>query len=316
MSLVPVEQFIPSVDEARRLAQALRNSRSDNTRKAYRSDWRMFQEWCDERAAVSLPARPELVAVYLTEMAHSGLRASTISRRLTAIAEAHRAAGEPNPAESALVRSAHAGIRRHIGIAVDGKKPLTVKLLASLLPPPDTKAHRRDRALLLVGFAAALRRSELVGLDWSRVDHVVEGLVLTLPRSKTDQQGVGRKVAIPIASDPRRCPVRALQQWSDDYFEENGPIFVGVHRSGRLLGRLSDHAVGKIVKRYVSKAGYDATDFSGHSMRAGFATAAAAGGASERAIMRQTGHKSVVTVRKYIRDGELFRNHPLTETGL
>ncbi len=185
--------------------------------------------------------------------------------------------------------------------------------LASL---PETPAGRRDRALLLLGFAGAFRRSELVALDWADLAWVSEGLVVTLRRSKTDPEGQGRKIGIPYGRREEVCPVRALELWRD-HTGSNGPVFRAVDGHGTSDSeRLSDKAVARILKRALEQAGIASAEYAGHSLRAGFATAAAAGGASERAIMNQTGHRSLPMLRRYIREGSLFTDNAVRNTGL
>jgi integrase len=182
---------------------------------------------------------------------------------------------------------------------------------------PDKLIGVRDRALLLVGFAGAFRRSELVSLDVGDVEIRREGLLVTLRRSKTDQEAAGREVAIPYGSNPDTCPVRALEAWLEASGIADGPLWRAVDKGGRLQpGRLSDKAVALVVKKRAEAAGLDPDLYAGHSLRAGLATAAAAAGASERSIMEQTGHKSVQTVRRYIRRGTQFRDNAAGMVGL
>jgi integrase len=182
---------------------------------------------------------------------------------------------------------------------------------------PEGSLGLRDRALLLIGFSGAFRRSELVALDVSDVAFNREGLVVTIRRSKTDQESAGRKIGIPYGSNPATCPIRSLQDWLERSGIHEGPLFRPINRHGRMASvRLSGGAVAEIVKRYVEAVGLDATTFAGHSLRSGLATSAAMAGASERAIMAQTGHRSVNTVRRYIRDGSLFRENAVAVVGL
>ena len=182
---------------------------------------------------------------------------------------------------------------------------------------PDRLLGVRDRALLLVGFAGAFRRSELVSLNVRDLKFTNDGLTVTLRRSKTDQEGSGRKVGIPYGSSPETCPVRSLRAWLEASGIESGPVFRPINRHGQIRpSRLSDRAVALIVKRAAEAAGKDPAEFAGHSLRSGLATAAAIGGASERAIMKQTGHRSTAMVRRYIRDGSLFRENAAARVGL
>jgi integrase len=210
------------------------------------------------------------------------------------------------------------GIRRTKGTAPACKAPLLVgQLKAALGVGRGDLLGMRDRALLLIGFAGAFRRSELVGLDVADLAFTDDGLVITLRRSKTDQEGEGRKVGIPHGSKPTTCPVRVLRAWLEAAGIVTGPLFRSVNRHGKVGAvRLSDRAVALAVKRAAESAGLDASTFSGHSLRAGLATSAAAAGASERSIMDQTGHRSVQMVRRYIRDGSLFRDNAAAHVGL
>jgi integrase len=210
------------------------------------------------------------------------------------------------------------GIRRKLGVAPSQKTPVLVGDLQRMVRAlPDSLLGARDRALLLVGFAGGFRRSELVGLDHQDLDFSRDGLTVHLRRSKTDQEGVGRKVGVPFGSDRATCPVRALQAWLDAAAIEDGPVFVGLTRHGKTTGnRLDGRDVARAVKRAALTVGLDASKFAGHSLRAGLATSAAKAGKSERAIMAQTGHRSVMMVRRYIRDADLFSDNAAAGLGL
>ncbi len=316
---------LANVGEARRRARAAaqeqaeayaRGAKAASTQRAYHNDWRDFEAWCAAHDVVALPATPETVTLYLASRA-TVYKTATLARRLVAISRAHQLAGHPSPTKDAGVRTVAAGIRRAKGTAQEGKAPaVTRDLRAMVAALPPTLLGRRDRALLLVGFAGAFRRGELVALDVADVTETPEGLVVRLRRSKTDQEGAGRTVGIPYGSHPASCPVRALTAWLAAAGVAEGALFRGVDRHGRLLGRLSDKGVARVVQRAAAAAGLDPTRYAGHSLRAGLATAAAQGGAPERAIMAQTGHKSVSMVRRYIRDGELFTDNAAAYTGL
>jgi len=279
-----------------------------NTTRAYRADWADFAAWCGAHGLTPLPAVPATVALYLTDRAKT-CKAATLARRLCAIAAAHKEAGRPSPTTDPTVRLLLAGVRRAKGTKQERKRPTVtheVRAMADALP--DTLLGRRDRALLLLGFAGGFRRSELVALDVADVEETAGGLVVTLRRSKTDQEGAGRRVGIPYGG--RHCPARALHAWLAAAGIAEGALFRRFDRRGRLLPlRLSDKAVARLVQGQAAALGLDPTQYGGHSLRAGLATAAAAAGKSERAIMAQTGHKSAEMVRRYIRDGELFRDN-------
>lgn len=295
----------------------LQHASAASTRRAYRSDWEDFTIWCKAQRLESLPATPETVALYLTALA-DGCRPSTLQRRLVVISRMHRAAQHEPPTRSIAVQETMKGIRRVLGTAQVRKKPVVTQMLREmLLTLPPTIFGTRDRAMMLIGFAAALRRSELVALDVADLEWPSDGVVIRLSRSKTDQEGEGRIIAVPYGRRVDTCPVRSLRAWLNESGVADGPLFRRVSKSERVLPhRLSDRAVAMIVKRSAAAAGYDPEQFGGHSLRAGLATQAAMGGATERVIMKQTGHRSTEMVRRYIRDGELFRENAADFTDL
>jgi site-specific recombinase XerD len=304
-------------DVADRAREYVLHAKAPNTLRGYRADWSDFTRWCADRELASLPAAPETVALYLVDLAER-CRVSTLQRRLSAIAQAHKAAGHESPTGHGAVSAVWSGIRRSKGTAQVGKAPaLTADIRLMVAGLPDSLGGHRDRALLLIGFAGAFRRSELVGLDVGAIAFADDGLVLTLARSKTDQEGRGERIGIPYGSTPATCPVRALRRWLDASGIADGPLFRSVNRHGHVLGgRLSDQAVALVVKRAIARTGRDPAAYSGHSLRAGLATSAAAAGVSERAIAEQTRHKSLVILRRYIRHGSLFRENAAAAVGL
>jgi site-specific recombinase XerD len=303
---------------AERVQDYATRSKSAATISAYASGWRDFLAFCAERDLSALPASDETVALYLTHMADGGAKAATIARRLVVISQAHKGADLPSPTTSSLVHRVHAGIRRTIGTAQVGKAPAVVADLKTMLQKlPGTRVGLRDRAVLLLGFAGAFRRAELVSLDLSDLEFSSAGLIVTLRRSKTDQEGASRRVGIPFGSSEATCPVRAVSAWLDTARIADGPIFRPLDRFQRVQDtRLSDKAVALIVKRRAKAVGLDPKRYAGHSLRAGLATSAAAAGASERVIMSQTGHRSAEMVRKYIREGNLFTSNAAAIAGL
>ncbi len=292
-------------------------SRSPNTVRAYASDWRAFTRWCETRGFVALPAEPTTVALYITDLARTA-KTATIRRRLSSISVAHQAAGLPTPTADILVRSTWSGIRRTNGVAQTGKHALlTDDIRTMVMPLPDTLQGRRDACLVLLGFSSAMRRSELVALDVADVTETGDGLIVTVRRSKTDEEGEGRQVGIPYGSNPMTCPVRAFRAWLEHSGIEDGPLFRPIDRHGKLgRERLSDRAVAMIVKRTAEAAGLDPKLLAGHSLRSGMATSAARAGATEAQIMSQTGHKSLHVLRRYIRRGTLFSDNAAAKLGL
>jgi site-specific recombinase XerD len=294
------------------------HAKAPNTLKAYRIDWADFSEWCALHRLEFLPATLQTVALYLTDLARTH-KVSTLYRRLSGISQAHQAAGYVTPTTDAQVRLVFQGIRRTLGSAPDQKNAaITAEVRAMVETLSSTSLIGvRDRALLLVGFAGAFRRSELVSLDLADVTFGADGLIVQLRRSKTDQEGEGRKVGLPFGSNPQTCPVRSLRAWLNLAGISFGPIFRPVDRHDNVADtRLTDQSVALIVKRCAKAAGLDWERYAGHSLRSGLATAAAMADVSERAIMAQTGHKSLPMVRRYIRDGSLFRRNAAAAVGL
>jgi integrase len=270
------------------------------------------------RGAGKPAGRPGDLVLYLSTLAESA-KVSTLTRRISAISQAHQAAGLDSPSAHLAVRKLMAGIRRQKGTAQIGKRPLATAELRALFAPLHSGRilDIRDRALLLTGFAGAFRRSELVGLDVSDLEYNNAGLIVNIRRSKTDQEGQGRRVGLPYGSTPPTCPVRALEAWLAVRGAADGPLFRAINRHGQLAGRrLTTQSVALIIKRLAAHAGREAKDLAGHSLRAGLATAAAAAGVSERAIMAQTGHRSLATLRKYVGEGSLFLENAAAKVGL
>lgn len=297
-----------TVDAARGFAAA---ARASATVRAYRASWGAFVAWCEAAGLEALPAHPSGVALYLAERAKQGRKVSTLRRELAAISQAHKAAGCPSPRGAAEVQEVMKGIRRTIGVAPNKKAPfMGADLVRAVAALPGTLLGARDRALLLVGFAGAFRRSELVALTVADLAFTAEGLAVTLRRSKTDQEGAGRTVAIPYAGNPAACPVRALRAWLEAASVTAGPVFRSVSRHGAVSAEgLSPLAVALVVKRAVAAAGMDPAKFSGHSLRAGLATTAAKRGKTMRAIMGQGRWASETTARGYIRDAEMWADN-------
>jgi site-specific recombinase XerD len=256
----------------------------------------------------SLPAAAETVAAYLAAHAATS-KASTLGRRVAAIRYTHKLAGLALPTDAEGVKATMRGIRRTFGGARNKKAPaIAAKMQSMVATAPDSLAGLRDRALLLLGFAGAFRRSELVALDVADIAETETGLLVTIRRGKTDQEGIGRTIAIPRGDVA--CPVKALRAWLEAAAIDGGPIFRPIDKAGTVRpSRLTDRSVANIVKAYAERAGFDASTFSGHSLRAGFLTSAAGKGASIFKMMDVSRHKSVDTLRGYVRDAELFKDH-------
>lgn len=309
----------PAVESARSYAAS---SRAENTKRTYRAQWEKFMAWCERYQVAGLPASSVTVAAYIAELADSQTAASSIDVALAAISQAHELAGAPNPRGSAEVREVRRGIRRRIGTAPSRKEALTVAALRAMVEKQARKSPRaaaRNRALLLIGFASGCRRSELAALNIVDARFVDQGVELTVRRSKTDQEGAGRAVAIPFGDVPETCPVAALRYWIDlmtraGYLE--GPLFRQVSRQDYVRGRLSDRGIAELVKRHAAQLGFDPNAFGGHSLRRGLVTAANKAGKSRQSIKGQTGHRSDRQVDEYVQADELFTNNAAKGIGL
>lgn len=273
---------------------------ADSTRKGYQTDLAHFISW-----GGSVPANPEVVSQYL--VAHAELLSpATLSRRVVSISRAHTSRKIDSPTKSDLVKTTLRGIKRTVSTKQRQVEPVLKNNLLDMVDRLDGVKGIRDRAILLVGFSGAFRRSELVGLQYSDITFVEQGLIVHLRKSKTDQEGEGRKIGIPFARGSV-CPVLAIRDWLELSKITDGAIFRPVTRYGRIENTtLSTQAVAIIVKERAKAIGLDANKFSGHSLRAGLVTSAAQAGVSSWKIRQQTGHKSDAMLNRYIRDGRLF----------
>lgn len=279
----------------------VRSAISDNTRRAYQSDLRHFVAW-----GGTIPATDRVVAKYLADHA-AILSMATLARRLVTIGKAHTMQGLTSPVNSELVRLVFRGVRHKHGRRQRQMTPvLRQDLLLMVGQLGDSLRDQRDRALLLIGFAGAFRRSELVSIAFNDIQRAPEGIVITLRRSKTDQDGKGRRVGIPYARGSV-CPVCALDDWLQAAGVKEGPLFRSVDRHGNIAVRaLSGEAIALVVKKRARAAGLDPGLYSGHSLRAGLVTDAAAVGVASWKIREQTGHTSDAMLQRYIRDATLF----------
>jgi integrase len=283
-----------------RVAQYLRESLTESSKKAYRQDLAHFITW-----GGVVPCSPQVVAEYLAAHAETYSNA-TLSRRLVSISRAHTSQGHASPTQSDLVRATLHGIRRVHGVAQHQVSPILKADISGMVENLNGVIGLRDKALLLVGFAGAFRRSELVAINCTDIEWVDQGMVVHIRRSKTDQAGEGRKVGLPFARG-RHCPVLALKQWLEAANITSGPLFRSVTKHGQIgEAPLSPEAVAVIVKKRAQAIGLDSAKYSGHSLRAGLVTSAAQAGISNWKIKAQTGHKSDAMLTRYIRDSQIF----------
>jgi integrase len=292
-------------EKARRYVQ---KGKAKNSKRTYNSAWRDFENWCDDNGYQSMPASVKAVVEYLTDLAEDGQKISTIRGKRAGIAYAHIVAGVQDPTKHSDVVLVMDGITRDLaerGKTIPTKKePITLEDLRAMVAKIDTTtiAGKRDKAILLLGFAGAFRRSELVNVNVEDV-RTNGHLIITLPKSKTDQEGKGLKKHIEALEDKTLCPILAYQEYLDAAGINSGPVFRRLNRNGQITThKLTPQSVALIIKQYAKDAGLDWRSFSGHSLRAGFVTSAHLSGASEADIMQQTHHKSRDTLQGYIRD--------------
>ncbi len=295
----------------------IRQSKSANTRMAYANDWDQFQKWCLVHRVASLPARPETVSLYIADMAEQ-LKPSTIQRHLSSISVAHQAKGHESPTHSLLVRATVTGVRRVMGAAKDKKSPVRVAHLIHLGDVlPKNLQGIRDKAVFLIGYAGAFRRSELVNLDVEDVHFESEGVRITVRHSKTDQESIGQTKDINYAVHSVNCPVKSLKKWIEMGAIESGPLFRSVNRHGQILPqRLTPQSIALVVKRVMQALRMDPDQFSGHSLRAGFVTDCIKSGVQSQVIRRVTGHRSESTLSEYFREADTFDYNIVAKLGL
>jgi len=297
----------------------LKHSKATNTVRAYKSDFKDFGLFCVKNGFKSLPTEPKIVSLYLTYLSSRDVKISTIKRRLVSIGVIHKIKGHYLDTKHPVIIENLMGIKRRKGINQTAKKPLLISNLKQIINvidkenDPDIK-KLRNRTLLLIGFSGGFRRNELVSIDCEDIEFVFEGLKIILKRSKTDQFGEGFKKGIPHFNNSIYCPVTSLKRWLNVSKIKKGPIFVRFSKGSKISKiRLTDQSVALIIKEYLFKAGIDSKNYSGHSLRSGFATSAAEAGAEERSIMAMTGHKSTDMVRRYIKEANLFKNNALSK---
>ena len=297
----------------------LQNSKANNTVRAYKSDFNDFGLFCAQNGFKSLPSEPKIISLYLTHLSNKEVKMSTLKRRLVSIGVIHKLKGHYLDTKHPSIIENIMGIKRRKGSIQKGKKPLLINNLKLLIDVIDKSHHEeiiklRDRSIILTGFSGGFRRNEIVSLDFIDLDFVSEGLKINLKRSKTDQFGEGSVKGLPYFDNSKYCPVLSLKKWIEISNIKSGPLFRRFSKGSKLTdNRLSDQTVALLIKKYLKLIGIDSKDYSGHSLRSGFATSAAESGAEERSIMAMTGHKSTEMVRRYIKEVNLFKNNALNK---
>lgn len=319
-----MKSIIPIKDLAAEANRFAKESISPATKRAYESDWANFHRFCEDYGKQSCPADPETVCLYLTHMS-SVARISTITRRATSITAIHRAAGYDSPVKTDQVGRVLKGIKRKIGKPPVQPKAISWDDLNKLIEKCDSlMLGIRDAAILSLGWASALRRSELIALNIGDLEFLDQGIIINVTRSKTDQEGKGCKIGIPVShGNAGVCPVISTKRWierrskSELQMEAAKPLFTKIGPNGRSkwwwpsTERLSARMVSSVVKLYAKYAGLNPAEYSSHSLRRGLATEAGALGVPERVISRHTRHRSVETLRTYIESGTIWTENPL-----
>ena len=280
----------------------LKNSKANNTLRAYQSDFKDFSAFCLKNGLSPMPTQPKIIALYITHLSKSS-KFSTLKRRIASISVIHKLKGHYLDTKHPISMENLHGIKRTLGSRQKAKKPILINDLKLIIKAIDEEKIR-DKALILIGFAGGFRRSELVNIDYEDIEFVTEGVKILVKRSKTDQSGEGTVKAIPHFNNKEFCPVLALKNYINQQ--------ITIKSEGKVFG-ISDKSVALIIKRYAEKAGLDSSKYAGHSLRSGFATTAAEVGAEERNIMAMTGHKTTQMVRRYIHEGNLFKNNALNK---
>jgi len=300
----------------------LQNSKANNTIRAYKSDFNDFDLFCVKNGFKPLPSQPKIVSLYLTYLSTKNVKMSTLRRRLVSIGVIHKLKGHYLDIKHPSIIENIMGIKRRKGSIQNGKKPLLIKNLKLIINVIDKEIKDeikkiRDRTIILIGFSGGFRRNEIVSLDYEDLDFVQEGLKITLRKSKTDQFGEGSVKGLPYFDNPRYCPVVSMQNWIEISKISSGSLFRRFSKGLKLTNnRLTDQTVALIIKEYLKLAGIENKNYSGHSLRSGFATSAAESGAEERSIMAMTGHKSTEMVRRYIKEANLFKDNALNKLKL
>jgi len=297
----------------------LKNSKAANTVRAYKSDFNDFNLFCSKNGFKSLPSEPKIVSLYLTHLSSNNIKMSTLKRRLVSIGVIHKYKGHYLDTKHPTIIENILGIKRRKGSIQKGKKPILINNLKSLINVIDQENNDemkkiRDRSIILIGFSGGFRRSEIVALNYDDLEFVQEGLKITLKKSKTDQFGEGSIKGLPYFDNSQYCPVISLEKWIKVSKIDSGPLFRRFSKGSKLSEkRLTDQTIALIIKKYLKLTGIDSKNYSGHSLRSGFATSAAESGAEERSIMAMTGHKSAEMVRRYIKEANLFKNNALNK---
>jgi site-specific recombinase XerD len=297
----------------------LQNSKANNTLRAYKSDFNDFSIFCVQNGFKSLPTEPKIVSLYLTHLSTKDAKMSTLKRRLVSIGVIHKLQGHYLDTKHPAIIENIMGIKRRKGSIQKGKKPLLISNLKEIINVIDQQDKKeikksRDRSIILIGFSGGFRRNEIVSLDFDDLDFVAEGLKINLRRSKTDQFGEGFTKALPYFDNSQYCPVVSLKKWIEISKITSGAVFRRFSKGSKLSkNRLTDQTVALLIKEYLQLTGIDSKNYSGHSLRSGFATSAAESGVEERSIMAMTGHKSTEMVRRYIKEANLFKNNALNK---
>jgi integrase len=307
-------------DDVTRISAAIAAARTESTRHVYTLVWNQWERWCDARGIPAVPGDPLALCAYLTERAEAGRATGTLDMACTVIRHVHRTCEIPDPVASEAVRQVRRGLRRTYGAAPRRlARPLSVEEIRQIIGAIDrsTPIGIRDAAIILLGYASAMRRVEIVALTLADVEHKPAGLLLHIRQSKMDQEGHGELVAVAHGQHALTDPVAALNAWRGIRGETPGALFTRIWASSVSLQPLGPDVVARMLRARAEAAGLDGTRITAHSLRAGHATTAALAGVPLHRIAAQTRHKDIsVLVNRYIRPLEALAMTSSGDLGL
>lgn len=293
-------------------------SRAKSTIRRYTSAWNKFLTWCTEKNFSALPSRPEIIALYLTDSATQGSQVATLQVHLSAICHINTTQNYTVDTKNPILLKVWEGIRRSHGIRQQGKEALfTHDIRGMVMKQPQTLRGIRNKAIILLGFSSACRRSELTALNIEDITFTSDGIILLKRKSKTDQEGRGITIAIPFGRHTHTCPVLALKTWLEESKLESGALFRSIKKGNkRISNRISERSIATIIKEGVLQTGLEPEQYSAHSLRSGHVTTALAAGVAPHVVMKQTTHRNINTLIKYERNKNLFAENSCSGLGL
>jgi integrase len=294
------------------------SSFAELTLKGYQKDWKLFEAWCEKQKLLAFPCPINTLILYVTDLANKGYKVSTLERKVYAIAHIHFITNLPLNLKDRDFKIVFSGIKRKLGTIKKGKAPLMIRTLREIAQElkGDDNITIRDKALITFGWASAMRRSEIIALNWFDIVYIDEGILVNIRKSKTDQYGQGQKIAILYGNNEDTCPVRNLKKWQA-VSGDNEAIFTSVNKAGIISNKkLADTDVARIIKKLLVNIKLDPSEFAGHSLRSGFITTAAKHSVPDHIIMKHSRHKTSQMLQVYTRDTSLVKDNATAMVGL